>query len=267
MTNILERARRRREMAIADQEAVADQVADAAVPHEWMTIQPAWAGGYVTSRRETRKADVFDRMLNAANNKGKECAIGPDLVAVARRYAAMVEQYNAGGIRCTSLEAMIDGGGGGDRDGFTQARLDTKYEIRRMQERAGWRGSDPIIAMKRKRRAAEMVSPDVAEAGGGYMAAELVFDPAIGRRRPLRSDGRAPVVVIRAVDLINLVCLADLAPSAVLKRYGWSQGRNVAVLVGELRCALERMAGIRKGVVSCGSVPLCWPDADVNSSE
>lgn len=92
-------------------------------------------------RDAARQADAFDLMEDQARRAFRGSAdafvppFSPGQVAVARRYRALVERHDAGGMKCASLETLRGGGGmGGD---FMDAFLDEGRAIEELRERIG----------------------------------------------------------------------------------------------------------------------------------
>ena len=156
-------------------------------------------------RKTMVRADVFDTMAAQAARKGRAFGLTVSQVAMGRTYRALVERHQAGGVRCSSIEAMPSGGRG-DADGFTERRLAASRRIDLLQARIG---------------------------AGTAMA--------VRRIRPSVRGSRASIPD-RA--LVDRVCLGDEDISAVLRAYGWSvYGDTVAALTVALSAALERMIG------------------------
>lgn len=86
-------------------------------------------------RRGMARADAFDRMLDDARRHDRPVPFTPGQVAVGRAYAALVERYDAGGVRCSSLESV--GGGGGSGRSMLDARLQARDQIGRLRARIG----------------------------------------------------------------------------------------------------------------------------------
>lgn len=167
------------------------------------------------ARRKTlRRADVFDRMAAQSQRRSKAGKDAPGLltatqVAMARHYRDAVEDHEAGGMRCSSVEAMPSGSGG-TREGFTDHRL----------------------ALSRKLDAWH------AAVGPGCAL-------AIRRVRPSeRGPGPTRRVNIPDLVLLQLIAVQDMDASAVLRRHGWSASTaNIGRIMGALGAALDRMIG------------------------
>lgn len=116
-------------------------VAPARGPCRVVTDWAALPGGMrraVGQRLE--QADVFDVMLAQARRRhgDSEAPFAPPLspgqIAMARHYRALTERHDAGGVRCSSLEAGRAGGSGGD---FMDAYLAVGMELDRLHSRIG----------------------------------------------------------------------------------------------------------------------------------
>lgn len=179
---------------------------------DFMAAYPEGDDAYVfkpagfLGRKTMVRADVFDTMAAQAARKGRPFGLTVSQVAMARTYRALVERHQAGGMRCSSIEAMPSGSGLGDADGFTERRLAASRRIDLLQARIG-----PGSAMM------------------------------VRRIRPSVRGSRASIPD-RA--LVDRVCLGDEDISAVLRAYGWSvYGDTVQALTAALSAALERMIG------------------------
>jgi len=120
-------------------------------------------------------ADVWDRMAAAAAERhraagGAAEAFRPPFeahqVAAARRYAAVAERLEAGGMRCASMEARAGGGGVG-RGGASEALLADADWLRRARAAVG-----PGAALAPTRR--------WAEAGRRVLTVAVLDQVAIG---------------------------------------------------------------------------------------
>ncbi|SER50214.1 hypothetical protein SAMN04490244_101281 [Tranquillimonas rosea] len=85
-------------------------------------------------RQGMRRADVFDRMAQAAGKKGAAPSFSDDQVAMGRRYRDLTERHASAGIRGMSLETLSDGGGGGD---FITAVLRDREQLTKLHRRIG----------------------------------------------------------------------------------------------------------------------------------
>ena len=179
---------------------------------DFMAAYPDGQDAYVfkpagfLGRKTMVRADVFNPMAAQAARKGRAFGLTVSQVAMGRTYRALVERHSAGAMRCSSVEAMPSGSGGGDADGFTEARLASSRRIDLLRARVG-----PGSAM------------------------------VVRRIRPSVRGSRASIPDLALVDR---VCLADEDISAVLRAYGWSvKGDTVQALTAALSAALERMIG------------------------
>lgn len=175
-----------------------------------------WEKGEADRRKGARIADVFDRIEAEARRahkaKGDKAGrfvppLTPAQVQIGRDYRDMVERRDAGGMKCVSLET----GGhvqGGTGGGFIEAFMSEGRQIEAMRRRIG-----PGAAL------------------------------AIRRIRPSNRGSRT-AIADRA--LVDDICLRDMDPSAVLRRYGWAvKGETREALRRALADALDRMIGYR----------------------
>ena len=170
------------------------------------------AHGGFQGRKTARRVDAFDRMrVQAERTRGAGgFALSPSQIGMGRLYGGLVQDREAGGVRCIDLSAEVRGG---SPEGFTDARLDLARRIERL------RG---------------LVGPGVAL--------------SVRRLRPSRrgAPGRCNIADL---SLVDAVCVQDLTLSDVLARHGWSiKGDTVAALGAALAGALDRMIGpVRAG--------------------
>ncbi|RJE81294.1 hypothetical protein DWB67_01150 [Paracoccus sp. JM45] len=126
-------------------------------------------------------------------------------VNTARRYRDIVERHDAGGMKCASLEARLDGSSNSGGE-FIDAYLAEGREIRAMQHAIG---KGVALAVRRARTSARL---------------------------------NAKTRNIRDRDLVDAICLHGKSFRDVLKVYGWSiKGQNIALLTGALSRTLDRM--------------------------
>lgn len=168
--------------------------------------------------KAARAIDVFDTLAQREDTRARKEGRDPvqpfskAQVTVARRYRDLVEQHDAGGMRCASLEAR--GGGGGSSGGeFIDAYLATGNEIQQLRQRVG--------------TGAAMV---------------------VRRVRP-SARGKATASIIRDRDLVDAVCLHGKSFRDVLDGHGWAiKGQNIQKLSDALKAALDRMLGKKNTV-------------------
>ena len=158
----------------------------------------AFDAGY-QGRKAMQLADAFDVMQVQARRR----LFTPGQIEVGRDYAALFERYANAGVRCSSLEAMPSGSGGGGGE-YIDAVVDQGRRVRAIQSRIG-----------------------------DGLAKEI-------RRRKFGTDARR---AITDRQLVDQVCLAGKTISQVLRSAGWDQikGGMVAELRRKLCEALERM--------------------------
>lgn len=160
-------------------------------------------------RHAARVADAIDVMRATARRFRRDDPFTPDQVQIARRYAALVERYDAGAVKTASLETVGGGSGGGGC--ITEARLAEKREIDSLRARIG----DGVAL-------------------------------SVRRQRPsTRPGGR----LITDRQLVDAVCLGGKVISAVLRDAGWVKlgggvsDRHSGALMSALCAALDRMTG------------------------
>lgn len=195
-------------------------------------------GGFVSvktgeaGRDAARVADAFDAMERAAvkayraaearrkkagqDPKSYEPLFTPGQISAARDYAALVERVTASGVKCSSLEAIHSGGGGGgDREA---AIFRDFHRLRALHRRIG----DGLAKEVRR------IRPSV---NGGL------------KRR---------AIYVR--KLVDMVCLGDMSILQVLHAHGWSKDGGASKALRLALCsALDRMQGydlaeMKKGV-------------------
>lgn len=170
----------------------------------WVQADAGFAGW-----RPIRAVDAFDRILLSAMRAGLAAPLSPGQVAMGRRYRALVERHDAGGVRCTDLVGAVTGEAGSGAD-FMDAYLAAGRELSSIRARIG---SGAAMAVRR-------VRPSVR--GGA------------GRRN------------IPDRVLVDAVCLADHMPGDVLRAHGWAVKGDTRRAVTEALCAaLDRMIGYR----------------------
>lgn len=118
----------------------------------WAPRNAGWAGC-----SPVRAADVFDRMLRAAA-EGKE-PFTEGQVAMARRYRALVERHDAGGVRCSDLVGQQGGGAGGD---FMDAYLAEGRELDAIRRRIGAGSAMTLRRIRPSARGSRRSIPDRA---------------------------------------------------------------------------------------------------------
>ncbi len=133
----------------------------------------------------------------------------PGQIAMARHYRGLVERHSAGGVRCSSAEALLAGGvsGGGDRD-WMDGYLREGEELARLRARIGT-GSAMVVR----------------------------------RIRPSSRGSKASILDHRLVDMVTL---SGMTLSEVLRAHGWAEkGEHREALRVALASALDRMQGYR----------------------
>lgn len=158
-------------------------------------------------RASVRAADVFDRMLKAALDAERPSPFSPAQIAMARRYRALVERHDAGGVKCSALDGRAGGGTGRD---FMDAYLAEGRELDAIRRRIGV---------------------------GAAMA--------VRRVRPSVRGGADRQTIPDRV-LVDMVCLGDRTLSDVLRAHGWATKGETRNALREALCeALDRMIGYR----------------------
>lgn len=182
--------------------------------HVEMELVPQADGSYRQQLRNhqgrtgLRVADAFDKMRAKAAPRGAAAAADlftPGQVAMGRRYRALVERHDAGGMKCSSLDGRVSGGGAASLDMMDRMLMDRR-ELDILLRRIG-----PGVAL------------------------------SVRRVRPSKRGARLTIPVR---DLVDRVCLRDQTVSDVLRAYGWSvKGQTVDQVRAALRDALDRMQG------------------------
>ena len=166
--------------------------------NDWVARPSGYRG-----RSAMQRADVFDVMAAKAASNGKPAPFTREQVAAGRYYRDLVERHACAGVRCSSVEALRSGGGGGSGS-FIDAVLRDREEIERIRRRIGT---------------------------GTAMAVRKI--------RPSKRGSRVNITDRRLVDM---VCLEDKPISAVLRAHGWSvRGQTSGAVRQALVEVLERM--------------------------
>jgi len=151
-----------------------------------------------------RVADVFDLMRLQASKRGGGSTLSREQEGIGRDYAALVERCASAGVKGSSFEPTISGGGGAG--GYSEAVLQDFADLRAMRLKIG--DGAALVAVNARAHS------DRARVG------------------------------IKVRYLVDQVCLADWPLSRVLVRCGWSaSSRNRAALRDVLAKALDRMGG------------------------
>ncbi len=152
-----------------------------------------------------RVADVFDLMRLQANKRGGGSTLTRAQEGIGRDYTALVERCASGGVKGSSFEPTISGGGGAG--GYSEAVLQDFADLRAMRIKIG--DGAALVAVNARAHA------DRARVG------------------------------VKVQYLVDQVCLADWPLSRVLVRCGWSaSSRNIAALRKVLAETLDRMGGV-----------------------
>lgn len=173
-------------------------------------LKPAGHAG----RKTLMRLDVFGRMAAQSLRRGGVPLLSDSQIGMGREYRTMIEDREAGAVRCSSMEAMRSGGG--TPEGFTDHRLALSRRIDLLQHRIG--------------QACGM---------------------SIRRIRPSKRGGVARANIADRT-LIDAVCIGDIDISDVLRRHGWAvKGDTVKAATTALAGALDRMIGpARSGIVA-----------------
>ncbi len=167
-------------------------------------VKPAGHAG----RKTVVLLDNIEIMRAQARRRCGTFGLTDEQVGMARLYHTLVQNLEAGAVRCVSLEGQT--GGGGSREGFTDHRLALHRRVDAMRARIG-----NGVAMQVRR-----VRP--SKRGDDGMARRNIPDRA----------------------MVDLVCLHGLTPSEVLALYGWSvKGETTRAVTAALAAALDRMLG------------------------
>lgn len=174
------------------------------VPGSALRARPAgWQG-----RDAIRMGDAFDVMAEQARRQKAAAPFTPGQVQAGRDYARLVERLDAAGVRCSSLEALAQRGGGGGS--FVDAVLRDRQRLQAMRHRIG----DGLAIEVRRVRPSDR---------GGV-------------RRRAMSDR----------VLVDLVCVREKCLSEILRSFGWAAStKNRAALRAALCGALDRMQGYK----------------------
>lgn len=158
-------------------------------------------------RSTIRQADVFDRMIAAAERAKQPWPLTPGQIAAGRRYCALVEWRAAGAIRCSQIDGRE--AGSGERD-FMDAYLSAGRELDGMNRRIGDGVAMQVRRVRPSARGADQRGP--------------IFDRA----------------------LVEMVCIHQKLLGEVLRRHGWSNWHeHREALRQALSGALDRMIGYR----------------------
>lgn len=179
-------------------------------------LYPEGRDGYVVKptghlgRKTVQRADVFDRIKRSAAARNKPAPFSPGQIAMGRYYRDIVEQHEAGGVKCSSLGDYVQSSGGAAVD-ITDRRLAAFRRIESLRRRVGV----------------------------GYALLEVARKKACALpRRPILN-----------MDIVDLVCLGDESFTDVLRTFGWARkgsaakGLYIRVLCAALGASLERMMG------------------------
>lgn len=160
-------------------------------------------------RSVLKRGDVFDDMNAKARASGRPLPFDEGQMWIARRYRALTEGRDAGGVKCSSM-----GGGGGGGDGARDFM-------------------DHFIAD------GEALAQLVARIGIG---ASMV----VRRVRPsARNEGVKAGLILDRV-LVDMMCLHDKTASQVLVKHGWgNDGKYRKMIRVALAGVLDRMQGVR----------------------
>ena len=177
-------------------------------------------------RSVLKRGDVFDDMNAKARAAGRPLPFDEGQLWIARRYRALTEGRDAGGVKCSSM-----GGGGGGGDGGESARDFMYYYMEDGKHLAKLVARIGVGASMVVRRVRPSARGDGARVDGAR------GDGTVG-------GARAGVIMDRV--LVDMVCLDDKTPSQVLTRHGCVvKGEYRAVLRGALAAVLDRMQGVR----------------------
>lgn len=151
-------------------------------------------------------ADVFDRIMLAARRSEIAPPLTDRQIEAGRVYRNLTERRAGSGVRCSGLEPST--GGSGDGGGFIDAFIGQGDALRAMHARIG-----TGVAMELRR---------------------------------VRPSERGSRVAIRDRVMVDMVCLQDADPDAVLRAHGWAcKGQTRQALRAALAGVLERMAGFQ----------------------
>lgn len=156
-------------------------------------------------RSAMRRADAFDVMASqAARRKASTPPFTAGQISAGRDYGALVERIEAAGVRCSSMESL--GRGSGGQGSFSDALLADSNRLAALRVHIGRK-----VALRAQ-----------------------ITGPKLKRARRTITDRK----------LLEMVCIADLPLSKVLKAHGWSAStRNLAALRSALCASLDRIQG------------------------
>ena len=147
-------------------------------------------------RAVMRRLDAFGRMEAEAAKRGKPMPLTPEQVATGRLYAQLVERYEAGGYKCSSLSERV--GGSGSTIDVTDARLMDREKILRMRKAIG----DGIAVPVRK----------------------------------IRPSQRGTRVAITDRYLVDAICLSGMSFREVLLSCGWGYNARLIMQLRNALC-------------------------------
>lgn len=167
-----------------------------------------WPAGEPRPRLGLRRADVFDAMENAARARwsGDRPFVPPFTASQVQMARAYRDLFERMQAGGYRLLRLDGTGGGGDSAGATDARLSEARWLQRLRQRVG-SGIAPGLVVR---------------------------------------NARARCRSVLDLQLVDMVCVADMSLSEVLRSHGWAvNGRTRDAARLALAAALDRMIGYR----------------------
>ncbi|HGG04785.1 MAG TPA: hypothetical protein ENK28_04950 [Aliiroseovarius sp.] len=169
-------------------------------------LKPAGFAG----RKALVCADIFDIMAAQARRRKSDPPFSRAQIAIAREYRTLVERHDSAGVRCSSVEGL-PGGSGGGTGGFIDAVVADGRRIALLRRRVGTGSAMVVRRMRPSRRGTRRNIPDLY--------------------------------------LVDALCLRDETLGRVLGDFGWAakKSANIMALRQALAAALDRMSGPVRG--------------------
>ena len=196
-------------MRFADNVAAADEPLLLSNRGEWQVRAvfdgQRWEGD---CRLSDMNAQAWRAHVKAGGDEaGFVAPFTPGQIQMGQHYAMLVERYDAGGMKCTTIGGSTGGGSGGD---FMDAYLKVGDELRLIRSRIG---AGQAMAVRRVRPSA-------------------------------RGEDAVPRRGISDRALVDMVCLGGMDMTAVLEAHGWNeQTKHRVALRAALSACLDRVQG------------------------
>ncbi|QDC11266.1 hypothetical protein FHY55_19405 [Oceanicola sp. D3] len=164
-------------------------------------------------RKAMRAKDVFDCMAEQAGRAGSAAPLTPAQVEMGRTYGELVRWHMSAGVRCSSVEAMPSGGGGGGDLDWIDRVVIRGREIEQLRQRIG----DGLALEVKRVRPSER-----------------------GERRAISNR-----------MLVDAICIYDMSIPTLIENHGWKEkGSLRKKLHIALAERLDVMAGYRDPLVA-----------------